>query len=45
MLGSEIFTTNGPDVEDHWLAGSADNRGSRIVAVQVMTPSDVVRLD
>jgi hypothetical protein len=44
-LGSELRAAIGSDVEIEWVAASASEGESGIVAVHVMTPSRVVRLD
>jgi hypothetical protein len=45
LLGSELRTAIGSDVEVEWASKSANDGDSGIVAVHVMTPSGVVRLD
>jgi hypothetical protein len=44
-LGSELGAAIGSDVEVEWVAAAASDGESGIVAVHVMTPSGVVRLD
>ena len=44
-LGSDLKAAIGSDVEVEWVAESANDGESGIVAVHVMTPSGVVRLD
>jgi hypothetical protein len=44
-LGSELRAAIGTDVEVEWIAAAASDGESGIVAVHVMTPSSVVRLD
>ena len=44
-LGSELRAAIGSDVEVEWVAAAASEGESGIVAVHVMTPSGVVRLD
>ena len=44
-LGSELHAAIGSDVEVEWVAVAASEGESGIVAVHVMTPSGVVRLD
>jgi hypothetical protein len=44
-LGSELRAAIGSDVEVEWVAESENDGDSGIVAVHVMTPSGVVRLD
>jgi hypothetical protein len=44
-LGSELRTAIGSDVEVEWITATASNGKSGIVAVHVMIPSCVVRLD
>ena len=44
-LGSELREAIGSDFEVEWVAESANDGDSGIVAVHVMTPSGVVRLD
>jgi hypothetical protein len=44
-IGSEFSAVIGSDVEVEWVAAAASEGDSGIVAVHVMTPSGVVRLD
>ena len=44
-LGSELRAAIGSDVEVEWVSASANDGDSGIVAVHVMTPSEVVRSD
>ena len=44
-LGSELRATIGSDVEVEWVAAVASEGESGIVAVHVMTPGGVMRLD
>ena len=44
-LGSELRAAIGSDVEVEWVAAAASEGESGIVAVHVMTPNSVVRLD
>jgi hypothetical protein len=44
-LGSELRAAIGSDVEVEWIAAAASDGETGIVAVHVMTPSGVVRLD
>ena len=44
-LGSELRAAIGSDVEVEWDSASANDGDSGIVAVHVMTPSEVVRSD
>ena len=44
-LGSELREAIGSDVEVEWVEASVNDGDSGIVAVHVMTPSGVVRLD
>lgn len=44
-VGSELGAAIGSDVEVEWVAASASDSESGIVAVHVMTPNDAVRLD
>ena len=44
-LGSELRAAIGSDVEVEWVAASENDGDSGIVAVHVMTPNGVVRLD
>ena len=44
-LGSELRAAIGSDVEVEWVEASVNDGDSGIVAVHVMTPSGVVRLD
>ena len=44
-LGSELRAAIGSDVEDEWVSADVNDGDSGIVAVHVMTPSGVVRLD
>jgi len=44
-LGSELCAAIGSDVEVKWVAASSNDGDSGIVAVHVMRPNGVVRLD
>jgi hypothetical protein len=44
-LGSELHAAIGSDVEVQWVDASANDGDSGIIAVHVMTPNGVVRLD
>lgn len=44
-FGSELRAAIGSDVEVEWISADANDSDSRIIAIHVMTPSSVVRLD